>query len=161
MLQCHYMAIKSDTLTLPEIEKRIGISNRRLRRIVDQKLIPVKVERSGRGAPRQFDLATAQKIALAGVLLDLGLGKDQLRDLFKSTLFLCRVHKEWSASHAIHGAIWFVEFNNDRIRWAESADAILKALWSTFDGKPAKQDPPVASIFIDFKLLTQRLAEPV
>lgn len=64
-------------MDIATLASRVGLSTRRLRYVLDQKLLPgLKKMAPGRGVPRSFDEFSAFTIALAGFMLEMGLKKN-------------------------------------------------------------------------------------
>jgi hypothetical protein len=81
------------TITLEDISRRIGISREKLRYVIDQRLLPDRLEdwmhadtewgSRGRGTPRRFTPYEAFCVACATILLDAGLRRQTLKDCLK------------------------------------------------------------------------------
>jgi hypothetical protein len=83
----------TSTITLEDISRRIGISREKLRYVIDQRMLPDRLEdwsqldtewgSRGRGTPRRFTPYEAFCVACAAILLNAGLRRQTVKHCLK------------------------------------------------------------------------------
>lgn len=70
-------------MELRQLGEKLGLENRTVRYVVEQKLVPDLKISPGRGARRVLTVPQAKKVALAAMLHDAGLRSERIRAIVK------------------------------------------------------------------------------